>query len=33
VGPWIKDNLAFLLIKPTAPENKELHQKEAKLPY
>lgn len=29
-GPWIKENLAFLLIKPTAPEEKSLHQKEAK---
>jgi uncharacterized membrane protein required for colicin V production len=29
-GPWIKDNLSFLLIKPTAPEEKQLHQKEAK---
>jgi uncharacterized membrane protein required for colicin V production len=28
-GPWIKENLSFLLIKPTAPENKELHQKDA----
>jgi uncharacterized membrane protein required for colicin V production len=32
-GPWIKDNLGFLLIKPTKPENKELHQKDYKLPY
>lgn len=31
-GPWIKDNLGFLLIKPTAPEDKELHQKMYKLP-
>jgi uncharacterized membrane protein required for colicin V production len=29
-GPWIKENLSFLLIKPTVPESKELHQKEAK---
>jgi len=29
-GPWIKENLSFLLIKPTAPEDKALHQKEAK---
>jgi uncharacterized membrane protein required for colicin V production len=28
-GPWIKQNLGFLLIKPTEPEKKELHQKEA----
>lgn len=27
-GPWIKDNLGFLLIKPTEPEDKQLHQKE-----
>jgi uncharacterized membrane protein required for colicin V production len=32
-GPWIKQNLSFLLIKPTRPENKELHQRDAKLPY
>jgi uncharacterized membrane protein required for colicin V production len=31
-GPWIKDNLSFLLIKPTKPENKELRQKEYMLP-
>lgn len=31
-GPWIKDNLSFLLIKPTKPENKELRQKEYVLP-
>jgi hypothetical protein len=29
-GPFIKNNLSFLLIKPTAPESKDLHQKEAK---
>jgi len=29
-GPWIKENLAFLLIKPTETEKKELHQKEVK---
>jgi uncharacterized membrane protein required for colicin V production len=29
-GPWIRDNLSFLLIKPTQPENKDLHQKDAK---
>ena len=28
-GPWIKENLGFLLIKPTQSESKELHQKEA----
>ncbi len=31
-GPWIKEHLSFLLIKPTKPENKEYHQKEANLP-
>ena len=31
-GPWIKENLGFLLIKPTQPENKEFHQKEAVFP-
>lgn len=30
IGPWIKENLAFFLIKPTAPQDKSLHQKEAK---
>jgi uncharacterized membrane protein required for colicin V production len=29
-GPWIKENLSFFLIKPTAPEDKALHQKDAK---
>ena len=28
-GPWIKENLGFLLIKPTQPENNERHLKEA----
>jgi len=31
-GPWIKQNLGFLLIKPTEPENKDYHQKEAVIP-
>lgn len=31
-GPWIKENLGFLLIKPTQPESKEFHQKEAVFP-
>lgn len=31
-GSWIRDHLGFLLIKPTAPEDKQLHQKEASLP-
>ncbi len=31
-GSWIKQNLSFLLIKPTAPENTQLHQKEAAIP-
>jgi uncharacterized membrane protein required for colicin V production len=29
-GRWIKDNLSFLLIKPTHSEGAELHQKDAK---
>ena len=31
-GQWIKKNLGFLLIKPTEPEKKELHQKEVVIP-
>ena len=31
-GPLIKEHLGFLLIKPTAPEDKQLHQKEFVLP-
>jgi uncharacterized membrane protein required for colicin V production len=31
-GPWIKEHLSFLLIKPTEPEDKQFHQKEASLP-
>ena len=31
-GPWIKENLGFLLIKPTEPEHKEFHQKDAVIP-
>jgi uncharacterized membrane protein required for colicin V production len=31
-GAWIKQHLSFLLIKPTQPEDKEFHQKEANLP-
>jgi len=27
-GPWIKDNLGFLLIKSTVPEKKELKRKQ-----
>jgi len=30
MGPLIKENLGFVLIKPTEPQVKELHQKEAK---
>src|SRR5258706_2198231 len=30
-GPWIKDNLSVFLIKPTAPENKEIQRREVKL--
>jgi uncharacterized membrane protein required for colicin V production len=32
-GPYIQRYCGFLLIKPTVPENKELHQQEVKLPY
>ena len=31
-GPWIKENLGFLLIKPTEPEKTEYHQKDAVMP-
>jgi len=31
-GPWIKEHLGFLLITPTRPEDKQLHQKEAQFP-
>ena len=31
-GPWIKQNLGFLLIKPTEPDRRELHQKDAVMP-
>lgn len=31
-GPWIKENLGFLLIKPTEPDGRELHQKEFVVP-
>jgi hypothetical protein len=31
-GPWIKQNLGFLLIKPTEPDNTEFHMKDAALP-
>lgn len=27
-GPWIKDHLGMLLIEPTRPQNKDLHQKQ-----
>jgi len=32
LGPWIKENLDFLLIKPTAPEAKKFKQKEFEFP-
>jgi hypothetical protein len=28
-GPWIKENLGFLLIKPTEPEKREIHRRDA----
>jgi len=31
-GPWIKEHLGFLLIKPTEPEKRELHQRDAVIP-
>jgi uncharacterized membrane protein required for colicin V production len=31
-GPWIKENLGFLLIKPTEPQNNAMHQKELSFP-
>ena len=31
-GSWIKENLSFLLIKPTEPEHKEIHQKDFAFP-
>jgi len=31
-GPWIKQNLGFLLIKPTAPDNAQLQLKDAAIP-
>jgi uncharacterized membrane protein required for colicin V production len=31
-GSWIKDHLSFLLITPTRPEDKSIHQKDAELP-
>lgn len=31
-GPWIRQHLGFLLIKPTQPEDKQFHQKEVNLP-
>lgn len=31
-GPWIRENLSVFLIKPTAPEDKRLRQKEFAFP-
>lgn len=31
-GPWIKEHLSLLLIKPTAPEDKQIKQKEYVFP-
>ena len=31
-GPWLKTNLAFLLITPTEPQTKEIKRKEMQLP-
>lgn len=32
IGPYVKEYLGFLLIQPTQPENKEMHQKEFVVP-
>ena len=32
-GPWIRQNLSFLLIKPTEPEHKRFHLKEANFAF
>ena len=32
LGPWIKENLGFLLIKPTEPETRTFKQKEFQMP-
>jgi len=32
-GPLIREYLGFLLIQPTQPQNKAIHQREASLPY
>lgn len=32
-GPWIRDNLPFMLIEATAPNDRTLRQKEYALPY
>ena len=31
-GPWIRDHLSYLLIRPTRSEQNDLHQKEFSLP-
>jgi hypothetical protein len=31
-GPWIKQNLGFLLIKPTEPQKQDLQQKDIDIP-
>jgi hypothetical protein len=33
VGRQVRENLGFLLIKPTEPQQKELKRKELDLPY
>lgn len=32
IGPYIKTNLSFLLIRPTIPEHKELHHRDVPMP-
>jgi uncharacterized membrane protein required for colicin V production len=33
LGPWIHQNLSFLLIKPTAPDRRQFHLREASVPF
>jgi uncharacterized membrane protein required for colicin V production len=33
MGPWIHQNLDFLLIKPTPPDNRQHHLREIKAPF
>ncbi len=33
IGPWIHQNLGFLLIKPTEPEHRQIHLRDANLKF